>query len=255
MDVQGFQTLSNEFIVKEFGYTVLDSGVGYPNVWFFKPPWRFSSLSAKYRRVALWLERHHHGLPWNYGNRSYEQVGQLVQKWENIGRIYVKGEEKKEWLKKISGPVLAPLVVNIEEIFDDCPSLAKFKDLPSRTCPFHSYRGDNKACALKNVELLKNWMTKKRIVRSVDRSFNIYYKLNNLNLMDCEDIAYLPHSFISFVAACHVDQSWDKLTDAMRADWHIKRCRRCLEHYQTVEGDTFDGPPPMIRDCVKCNNS
>lgn len=251
VDMQGFQGACNEFIVKELAYISLDAQDIRPTVMFFQPPSSHDNIPVKYRSANLWLERNYHGLSWSYGRVPYHQLDAILKKdMKNVRKIYVKGCEKKEWLKGLFH-YSSPAIINIEDHFDDSPSISKFEDSSCDSCPFHCNMVKI-TCAVKNVLLLKKWMSTK-ISRSVDKSIRLYFELKNLALMDSQDIAYLPHSFLSTFAKDDVHEAWSKLTDAMRADHEIARCKRCFEHYQSMGEDDFDGPLPMIMDCRKCS--
>ena len=100
LDIQGFKTSTNDFIVKEVAFAPVEEDVE-PTVFLFKPPypWTFSNKKGP----TAWLEQNYHGLSWNSGSIPYEEVEKILRSIfpTNSADIYVKGLEKTKWLQKL----------------------------------------------------------------------------------------------------------------------------------------------------------
>lgn len=153
VDVQGFKTYDNEFIIKEIA-------ILYNNqiqVLLFKPPFPFYYLSKIERRTVSWIEKNR-GISWNDGIIPYSDYKNIVINLLKDGRIFTKGSEKVSWLKNISGN---KNVFNLEE--KGCPNLITVCEQFSSEndvfkCIYHS-----SVCALKNVMSLNKWCLKNNI--------------------------------------------------------------------------------------------
>lgn len=245
MDVQGFQRPFGEFVLKQLAVISVSKEQTEPLTFLFQPPYSWSCLPAKYKSINLWLERNFHGIRWSSGDVPYSDVGKILEASLKDARcVYVKGLEKKLWMENFMEKSKLR-IVNIEEL--GCPSLQK---LQTSGCPHH--RTQN--CAVENAKLLKNWLLKRDATPSFDQSIKIFFQCEeNLALMNAEDIACLPKEFLLIFASGTIDQAWDKLPEHMRADKDIADCRRCTRHYHTTAGaDDFDGPAPMIKNCLQC---
>ena len=116
----------NEFIVKELAILPIRCDkLTKPINFNFQPPCQWTCVSLKYKNINRWLENYLHGMPWSSGNVPYKMMEAII---ENISRnaqtIYVKGLEKKNWLKRFTKPS-----TNIIDMFDlKFPSLQHLKD-------------------------------------------------------------------------------------------------------------------------------
>lgn len=156
VDIQGFTRPFNDFVLKELAIVPLEDDA-LPSVYLFEPPQRWSSLLAKYKSTNLWLELNYHGIPWNSGDVSYDEVHEVLQNLlQEAYKIHVKGLEKKRWLERI-----VPNVYNLEDL--NCPSLEKLRDMDNNThisCSNHSLILSTPHCAAYNVHMLKAWLLK-----------------------------------------------------------------------------------------------
>ena len=101
VDFQGFITSKNQFVFKEVAVTLLEEDA-VPEVSHFLPPCEWQSLSPKAQSTNRWLEWNFHGLPWRSGNIPYHQLEESIRdSLERADRIFVKGYEKKRWLRHI----------------------------------------------------------------------------------------------------------------------------------------------------------
>ena len=160
-DLQGFYFPSPDgprFIVKELAIGALDKPEVETTI--FKTPCPWQELPPKIRTTNNWLIRHHHGIPWEAGDVAYSEVKNvLMEKLESVEVIYVKGLQKKEWLRDIlRSDSLA--IIDMEDM--SCPSL---KDLHVSVCRYYTYHRfiRNHNCASENVRRLKVWMMENSI--------------------------------------------------------------------------------------------
>ena len=101
VDLQGFQRAPNKTVYKEVAIiAVTDTAV--PSVYCFKPPVSWLDLLPEERSTARWLENNHHGIPWGSGEIPFEQLEDVLKK--NLffaQKVFVKGQEKKKFLKQL----------------------------------------------------------------------------------------------------------------------------------------------------------
>ena len=150
MDLQGFQRPSNEFVVKELAIISLNYDVP-PIVFLFGPPIPWSDLPAKNKSVNLWLERNYHHLPWSAGELSYNDIGNILRSaLHNASIVDTKGELKKKCLQQFG--------FNVRDIVD-CPSLQElYPEKVTASCPHHYDLEIRTNCALRHVQLLKEFL-------------------------------------------------------------------------------------------------
>lgn len=153
VDVQGFKTESNEFIVKEMAIACGNQIM----ILLIKPPFPFYNLTKKEKSQVNWIERNRK-IFWKEGFIPYLKLLQYIEPYLKDKNIYVKGCEKVSWLRNI---VKHDNVYNLED--KNCPSLQKLFDDYGKSsdifnCVYHS-----NVCALKNVTCLKKWIDDKSI--------------------------------------------------------------------------------------------
>lgn len=146
VDIQGFKTEDNEFILKEFAIANKNN----IQVFLFKPPCAYYDLSKSEKSQVNWIERNRN-VYWREGFLPYKEICNIIKPLLSDKRIYVKGQEKVMWLRKITDN---DDILNLE--FYYCPSLrdlyTKYLTNDIYTCMYHS-----NVCALKNVLVLKKW--------------------------------------------------------------------------------------------------
>jgi len=156
VDLQGF-LIRRDFVVKEFA--ALKEGHVLSHYIFECPyPWDILSRSERYQ--AIWLIENHHGIHWEDGIVPYEMAKSLITKAvmgtpatnDNI-IVYVKGREKREWLRDLLlDEARRVYVENIEAHYKDIESLNKLDITHTLRCQKHV-----KNCALQNVFKIYNW--------------------------------------------------------------------------------------------------
>lgn len=154
VDVQGFKTDDNKFILKEIAISYKDQ----IQVLLVRPPFPFHNLSASERKQIKWIERNRR-IFWNDGFVSYETFLLYISEFLMDKTIYCKGVEKVIWIKDILD---YNDVINLEDF--DCPNLLSLYE-EYRFCN-HVYNCiyHPKICALRNVTCLKKWCNSKKII-------------------------------------------------------------------------------------------
>ena len=100
VDVRGFKTTMNDFVVKELAIVPLEDDPT-PSVFLFKPPYAGEKLLYKNKCENRWLEENFHGIMWRAGSILYEEISSTLSSVLLFAeKIYVKGLEKSKWLKK-----------------------------------------------------------------------------------------------------------------------------------------------------------
>ena len=96
----------NEFILKEL--TILPikcNQLTKPINFHFQSACQWTCVLLKYRNINRWLENNLHGIPSSSGDVLYKMIKVII---ENISKnsltIYIKGSEKKNWLKRFTKP-------------------------------------------------------------------------------------------------------------------------------------------------------
>lgn len=145
VDLQGFKSNSNKFIPKEVA--IIFSKNEY-NSFIVKPPYDFKYLSTEKKKEAKWLTKNYHHINWTDGSVSLESVCNFLIANIKHSKVYVKGEEKKNWLEEM----VHQQIFNIEEI--GCINFKQMeaKNLDNIYCKYHQKL--NGICALRNVFLL-----------------------------------------------------------------------------------------------------
>lgn len=149
VDLQGFKQSLNGFTFKEVAILPLQEKDAVPIVFLFKPPFTWNNLQYKYQNENKWLIYNYHGIPWDSGKIPYDDVKETLQnQLHNARNIYVKGVEKKRWLKNILGN----RIHNFEDF--GCPALKRLR--VNSYCNHHTLC-TQPVCAAMNVKALKNW--------------------------------------------------------------------------------------------------
>ena len=251
IDVQGFKSLGNEFIVKELALISTDAKMYELHI--FKPPCNFFDLPHHVQKQVLWLEKAHHGLFWGSGFRKYDQLKDIFANLKISGNVYVKGKEKQKIITDLlSKPDVN--VINLEDL--GCPNLQELKSnfyQPQLIKPCVFLHNPLK-CAYINVYVLLQWWKTERLIE--ERLANV-----NMAIAECyskgykglrpELVKFLPKEFISTHYE-DVENIYDNLPEYLKNDVSILLSMRCSDHYKESNGDTFDGPNPKRKHCPFC---
>ena len=138
VEFEGFQLNPYDFIIKELAFYVID--YGYHARWNFLPPFPWSELSAKNKKMAAWLTRNFHGLRWESGDLPYSSCELILTSLLTSYKvIYTKGLEKTIFLERKSGRK----IFNLDDL--NCPKVTSLGSLQVK-CPVHMLHF--KHCAL-----------------------------------------------------------------------------------------------------------
>lgn len=244
VDIQTFRWIQNELIIKELAIHHLGSREE-PVVYLFKPPCEWNELPAKYKAQNLWVMRNHLHIHWDTGDLPYTDLERVLRiHLHKATMIYVKGEEKEKWLKRIFHNV-----TNIEKT----QKTESFKVMRSwrnstTVCLRHEKQSRSRtSCAASNVLLIEKLISIHK--PSQERSLEIFHNVQNLQLMESEDIKQLPLDFIITHAAESVDAAWDKIPEEYRENMKLKKCLKCRVHDHSDKRII-----PIIKNCIDCNS-
>lgn len=153
VDLQGF-VVGERFIVKEVavrrGGRVLTHCV-------FTAPMGWDLMTRAEKSRACWLVANHHGLEWEDGDVEYARARETIRRvvldggMELSPLIYVKGAEKKRWLKRIVGDVDAS-IATIDADYEDIDRLQALTAARPFRCGRHT-----RNCTMENVCKLHVW--------------------------------------------------------------------------------------------------
>jgi len=148
LDIQCVLDEHSKYLIKEM--SVLDMNDSDTQHWIFK---NSCTKNAKSRCVNKWLERNYHQLSLECGDVEYSELGQILSSL-NFTRIYVKGAQKREIIKKF---IPQMEVIDMAEEMD-CPRLNQlhcFTDL-FQCCTYHKNLNRTQ-CTLYKVFILRKW--------------------------------------------------------------------------------------------------
>lgn len=154
VDVQGFKTKDNEFILKEIAILSEDQML----VFLVQPPYPFQNLTNEEKKQVKWIERNRKVL-WNDGFIPYESVYMYIVNFIVDKMIYCKGVEKMQWIKNI---LSTDNVTNLETM--NCPNLLSLYERYRNSSDIFNCIYHPTICALKNVTCLKKWCIDNKIL-------------------------------------------------------------------------------------------
>lgn len=139
IDVQGF-CIGNKFVPKELSTY---DGKQFSH-FVFKPPFHIDYLHAGELQQVRWLEKYYHGLKWDDGFTSLDELPRILQKiQQDHDDIYCKGALKYNMLKEYLPSIKT--CPNDEEF-----SLRKYAITPK--CSHHILKVCR--CSLNNVKYI-----------------------------------------------------------------------------------------------------
>lgn len=155
VDVQGFKTTSNTFIVKEF--CLLHKDFAFHSI--VRSPCMRSELLKIYRRQADWLSYTYHGLEFDSGTMLLTDLVQHTLEHVNGTSLVVKGVEKVEWLKEIYRDRCKVDCFNIEDYDPTFKFNAKTRFEINAICEYHKKLQpySKSHCALSNARELREY--------------------------------------------------------------------------------------------------
>lgn len=165
VDLQGFKTCGNNFIVKEI-CVYHEDFIFHGNV---KSPYKFNQLPSFYKRQASWLTAFYHGITFNSGSITLNEAIQQTIGYVRGKKIFVKGAEKVEWLNGIYGKFCEIDCENLEdytsiqmnsmkmnEIYPHCVYHTKLTTDADCHCAFINARNLYDVCSKNNLLLNEN---------------------------------------------------------------------------------------------------
>lgn len=180
VDLEGFKNCeTNKFIVKELSF--LTQNIKFSDI--IKSEIDFDTWSDSSKRAAQWLTETYHGINWGEGYIGVEELKRTISPILMNKIIYVKGEEKVNWLRNLLATTEKEkqdlLIVNIELIGcdicfyvndddkNDIQSVNQLIENKNRMssydhrCPQHKEKSLIKknlfVCTLRNVIRMKRW--------------------------------------------------------------------------------------------------
>ena len=158
LDFQCFKDNNNEYILKEVCVLEVDSGTLLMHH-IAKSPFKRDFLTQEKLRESYWLTKHCHGLEWDQGDIWYHALEEKLRSC--IAKrpvIYVKGAEKKEFLR--CNFITDHCTTNVIDINDiGCGSLSSINNLLSTNavrCRHH--KTAHTRCALTNCITIRSWL-------------------------------------------------------------------------------------------------
>lgn len=230
LDIQGFKSVNNEYIVKELAIVSTDESVY--ELQLFKPPCDFNELPDHLQKQVVWLENQFHGLFWSSGTRNYNELKDVIRGLNLNGVIYVKGIEKKEFVMKVLSPDVAINIVNIEDM--NCPNLDILKQMCNpkvlKPCAFDH---KDKHCAYVNAHVILHWLRLEKYIDmrnvSTSKAIEDFYKSKGIDKMSKESIKYLPKEFILHNVK-KLDPIFEYLSYSLKHDSDILDNMECKIH-------------------------
>lgn len=152
VDLQGFKTDGNKFILKEIAILSNDQ----LQVFLIKPPFPFYDLTKTERKQVSWIERNRK-IYWNEGYIPYSKHKMYIADILKSKHIITKGLEKVIWINEILSDDNNNnyCIYNLED--SGCPSIMTLYEkyessIDMFRCSYHSF-----ICAMKNVLCFKKW--------------------------------------------------------------------------------------------------
>lgn len=158
VDFQCFKDNNNDYLLKEVCVLEADSGTLLMHH-IAKSPFEQDFLSEEKLRENHWLTKHCHGLEWNQGDIWYHVLEDKLRACiAKRPLVYVKGAEKKEYLRRnFITDFCTTNVIDFKDI--GCGSLASINNLLSTNalrCCHH--KTVHTRCALSNCVALRGWL-------------------------------------------------------------------------------------------------
>jgi hypothetical protein len=242
----GCEDGETRFIVKEIAWMSTDSRLMKHAL--VRPPYEKRMLSAKDRCSAEWLTRKYHGLAWESGHVTYDELyimlselARTITKQYPNSFIITKGEEKVRWLRGLLRDIgyieNGRLIVANAELLSAPPFptlkaeyIAEDRIFSSkRICAYH-FNASSSNCALANCFLLKTWF-----LRNSDRlDLNgAMEKLRDFDAPSCSlseyDLNALPTTMFlmstptpSLLSDEMLLEIWSKLPERVRTNLEVK---------------------------------
>lgn len=166
IDIQGFRGVENEFIFKEIAALTVDCETFY--TFLLSPPTEINKLPEAIKDQNSWLTNNHHGLEYNKGFTSYEELCNILRNLlDGFKTVYVKGKEKRSEILRIFDH---ENIINIEDL--GCPSLNHLNEsYCSTACLWH--KNKKFMCATLNVKNILCWYNEHLRTREISESSKV----------------------------------------------------------------------------------
>jgi len=159
IDMLAFNSPKAKFIVKEL--TIVNIRTGSVHWFLFKPPCAAKDSVAATSKENIWLTNNFHGISWEEGTIPYDRLRNILTgQVEPHTTIYVKGKEKADFIRRLTGAT----VIDLQTL--GCPSLRKpnlWLLTPQYTCPRHN--GTNFVCSRDQALKLFSWYFCNRLIQ------------------------------------------------------------------------------------------
>lgn len=149
VDLQGFLYNNDCFHVKEI--CILTKNIKFHE--FVKPPIPFSELTFSCQKQVSWLAESYHGLNWNAGYVSSQEMRNTILPILKKKIVFLKGLNKVKWMKEILQDETI-ICINLEDVGCEL-KLSEQSIQVQSACAKHKHA--HSCCARNNASLLKKW--------------------------------------------------------------------------------------------------
>lgn len=154
VDIQGFKTIQNRFMCKEF--CLVDGEYKYHAL--VKSPYSFNKMPSRYQRNASWLTKHFHGLKYECGDiHIIELLQNTFPKLMNK-TVLIKGKEKVQWIQYMYRNCGEITCVNVEDL--DAYDWRLRREEPYEKCDYHNKGWKDYRCAMASALELQDILRK-----------------------------------------------------------------------------------------------
>lgn len=84
---------------------------------------------------------------------------------------------------------------------------------------------------------------------------NFFVKRFDLDELTRAELEELPRALLMTYEQKAVPKIWSKLPLRLRRDKYLQQFKYCTKHQNSLEETQYDGPPPQIRHCWRCQQS
>lgn len=156
VDIQGFKTIRNRFMCKEF--CLVDGEYKYHAL--VKSPYSFNKMSSHNKQNASWLINNFHGLKYECGDVHMIELLQNTYPKLMNKTILVKGKEKVQWMQYMYRNCGEISCVNVEDL--DAYDWRLRREESYQKCDYHDdrYGWKDYRCAMASALELQDILRK-----------------------------------------------------------------------------------------------
>lgn len=160
VDVQGFKGPHKQFLCKEF--CLIDDNFIYHT--FVKSEFNFNELPPYYQRQTKWLTNRYHGIKFETGDTSMDDLKKHIFPRLQNKLILVKGLQKVSWLEKMFDDFGTIECVNVEDLEEFDLNLRNSR--PYEVCDYHNkiFRWTVGPCAKSTALMLQDVAIKSSMI-------------------------------------------------------------------------------------------